>query len=187
VLELKDVNLLDLQTSYMKQDITTQALCAALTPQFQQLADEVKACLIYSRVDQLDNAALDELAWSLHIDWYDSSVPLETKRRLVKDAIKIHRCRGTPYAVEQLIEAYFGDGYIQEWFEYGGAPYMFKVITTNSSVTGDLAAQFTKVLDSVKNIRSHLEEIIISLTGEMETYFAGVMHTGDYLTLEQVV
>jgi len=187
MMDLKNVDLIKLQTSYMKNDPTTQALCAALIPQFQQLADEVKACLIYSRVNELDDIALDELAWQMHIDWYDSTAGLETKRQLVKDAITIHRYRGTPYAVEQLISVYFGDGYVQEWFEYGGEPYMFKVITANTSVTGDQAAQFAKVLNSVKNVRSHLEEIIISLTGEMQTYFAGVMHTGDKLTLKQVV
>ena len=187
MLEIKDVNLLDLQTAYMKQDPTTIALCAALTPQFQQLANEVKLCLIYSRVSELDGVTLDELAGQMHVDWYDSSVEINIKRQLVKDAIKIHRYRGTPYAVEQLIGSYFGDGYVQEWFEYGGEPYMFKVITSNVSVTGDQAEQFTKVLNSVKNVRSHLEEIVISLTGEMQTYFAGILQTGDYLTLEQVV
>jgi len=187
MVNLENVNLMDLQTKYMKEDLTTQALCAALTPQLQQLAVEVGLCLIYSRVAQMNDAVLDELAWSLHIDWYDSSAGLETKRRMIKDAIKIHRYRGTPYAVEQLIEAYFGDGYVQEWFEYGGSPYMFKVVTSNPSVTGDQATQFIKVLNSVKNARSHLEEIIISLTGEMQEYFAGVVQTGDRLQIEQVV
>lgn len=187
MITLENVSLLDLQTGYMKDDPTTKALCLAITPQFRQLADEVKACLIYSRVDQLNDTALDELAWQMHIDWYDAGAELNVKRQLVKDAIMIHRYRGTPYAVEQLVEAYFGDGYVQEWFEYGGDPYMFKVVTSNPSVTGDQAAQFLKVLNSVKNARSHLEEIIISLTGEMQECFADVVHTGDYLTLEQVV
>lgn len=186
-MDLENVDLLSLQTGQMKEDPTTVALCAVLTPQLQQLAEDVNLCLIYSRVNQLDDAILDELAWQFHVDWYDSSAPLETKRRLIKDAIMIHRYRGTPYAVEQLIEAYFGDGYVQEWFEYGGDPYMFKVVTSNPSVTGDQAAQFIKVLNSVKNTRSHLEEIIISLTGEMQEYFAVIVHTGDQLTLEQVV
>jgi len=186
-MDLKNINLLDLQSTYMKQDNTTIALCEALNPQFKQLADEVKACLILSRVNELDNAAIDELAWQLHIDWYDANVDLETKKKIVKTSLVVHKYRGTPFAIEEIIRTYFGDGIIEEWFEYGGDPYTFRVITSNSSVTADLATEFTMAVNSVKNIRSHLEQIIIALSGEINFYLAGVVHTGDNYTIEQVV
>lgn len=187
MMDLKSLDLLSLQTTYMKNDPTTKALCAALNPQFQQLADEVKVCLIYSRIDELDDVALDELAWQLHIEWYDSTVDIEVKKQLIKKAMEVHMYRGTPYAVEEVIQAYFGDGYVQEWFDYGGDPFMFKVITNNPAVTAELANQFIKVLNSVKNIRSHLETIIVALSGEMNFYYAGVVHTGDFIEVRQVV
>ncbi|MFO7153929.1 MAG: phage tail protein I [Caldicoprobacter oshimai] len=187
MITLKDVDLLTLQTSHMKQDPTTRALCAALTPHFRQLADEVKACIIYARLNALDNQALDELAWQLHIDWYDPKASLEVKRQLIKNALKVHRYRGTPYAVEQVIQDYFGDGYIEEWFEYGGQPYHFRVITSNSAVTGEQAAQFAMAVEKVKNIRSRLEQIIITMSAEMPVYLGHVLHTGDFITIEQVV
>lgn len=186
-MDLSNLSLLDLQTSFMKQDITTIAMCNALEPQFRQLSEEVKLCLIYSQIDNLDDATLNELAWQMSIDWYDINANLETKKTIVKNAIKVHRYRGTPYAVEEVIQTYFGDGYVQEWFEYGGEPYMFKVITTNPSVTSELANQFIKVLNSVKNVRSHLEEIIVSLSGEMNIYFGSAVHTGDFLEIRQVM
>ena len=187
MMDLQNIDLLSLQTSYMKQDATIQALCAALTPQFQEIANDINDCFLLPNVDALAEAVLDELAWQMHIDWYDSTVDIAVKRQLIKDSIRIHRYRGTPYAVEELIKTFFGDGYVQEWFEYGGEPGMFKVITSNASVTSDLAVQFIKVLDSVKRKSAHLEEIIISLSGEMELYFAGIVHTGDNLEIRQVV
>ncbi|WP_026486679.1 phage tail protein I [Caldanaerobius polysaccharolyticus] len=187
MMDLSNVDLLNLQTSYMKQDPTTQALCSALNPQFRQLADEVKACLIFSRIDELDDAALDELAWQMHVDWYDANADVEIKRNLIKSAIKVHRYRGTPFAVEEVIQSYFGDGYVQEWFDYGGDPYKFKVVTNNPSVTAEQADQFIKVLNKVKNVRSHLETIIVALSGEMDLYYAGVVHTGDFIEVRQVV
>lgn len=184
---IKNVDLLSLQTSYMKQDPTTQAMCSALNPQFQLLADEVKACLIMSRVNKLDSVALDELAWQLHIDWYDANADIEVKRQLIKNAIKVHRYRGTPYAVEQVIQDYFGDGHVEEWFEYGGEPYHFRVVTSNSSVTGEQAEQFAMAVEKVKNIRSRLEQVIVSMSAEMQIYFGNVLHIGDQITVEQVV
>ena len=184
---LSTINLIDLQTSFMKQDITTQGLCSTLNPKFQELSDEVRQALIFSRVGELDDVALDELAWQMHVDFYDATAEIEIKRQLVKNALIIHKTKGTPFAVEKLIQTIFGDGYVQEWFEYGGEPYMFKVITNNPSVTGEDASKFIKILDSVKNIRSHLEEIMIALSGEMNLYIACVVHTGDNLEIRQVV
>lgn len=187
MINLGNVNLINLQTKHMQQDPTTRALCEALNPHFQQLADEVKACLIYPRVNLLDHAALDELAWQMNITWYDTNADLDIKRQLAKSAIKVHKHRGTPYAVEEVIQTYFGDGYVLEWFEYGGAPYMFKVVTNNPTITGEQANLFIQVLEKVKRKSAHLEAIIIALSGEMNMYYAGVVHTGDRLEIRQVV
>lgn len=187
MMNLKKLDVLSLQTSYMKNDPTTIAMCAAINPQFKKLADEVKNCLIYARIDDLEEAVLDELAWQMDIDWYDANADIDVKQKLIKTAPEIHKTRGTPDAVERIVKTYFSDGYVKEWFEYGGNPYMFKVVTSNPSVTSELAEQFTKVLDSVKNKRSHLESILISLAGEMNLYFSGVVHIGDNIIIRQVV
>lgn len=185
-MNLENIDLLSLQTSYMKQDPTTIAFCAALNPKFKQLADEVKYCLIYSRINDLDDAALDELAWEMHVDWYDANVDIEIKKQLIKNSIKVHRYRGTPQAVEDLIKTYFGDGYVKEWFDYSGQPFMFKVYTSNPAVTAELANRFTMVLNSVKRKSAQLEEIIITLSGNMDVYYGSIVHTGDFLTIRQV-
>ena len=186
-MDLKNIDLLSLQTTQMRQDPTVIAFCTALNPKFKELGEEVVACLIYSRIDYLDSNILDELAFQMHADWYDSTASNEIKRNLIKNALKVHRYRGTPYAVEQVVQDYFGDGYVEEWFEYDGNPYMFRVVTSNASVTSELANQFAMAVNSVKNIRSHLEEIIINISGEMDLYFAGVIQTCDEITIEQVV
>lgn len=194
-MNLNDVDLLKLQTKFMQQDATTKAMCAALNPEIQKLSEEVKECLLLPRVDmtpdelvnELSEELLDELAWELHIEWYDANASIEVKRALIKNSDKVHQYLGTPFAVEQVIQDYFGDGTVEEWFEYGGKPYMFNVRTSNPAVTAGLANQFTMALDSVKNMRSKLEQIIISLSADMNMNFAGVIHTGDDITIEQVV
>ncbi|RII32859.1 phage tail protein I [Clostridium chromiireducens] len=184
---VKNIDLLSLQTAQMQQDPTTKAICAALNSKFQELGEEVKTCLIYSRIDYLSEDILDELAYQMHADWYDMSANIDIKKNLIKNALKVHRYRGTPYAVEQVVQDYFGDGTIEEWFEYGGNPYMFRVVTTNTSVTSELANQFTMAVNSVKNMRSHLEQIIIDISGKIDSYFASVIQICDEITIEQEV
>lgn len=185
--DLKNVDLLKLQTKHMQQDPTTQAMCAALSPQFRQVAEEVKNCLIVPRVDELPEEILDALAYELHVDWYDATASIDVKRNLIKNSDKVHMYLGTPYAVEQVVQDYFGDGYVEEWFEYNGQPYHFRVVTSNPSVTGEQANQFAKAVEKVKNLRSRLEQVIISMTGEMQLYFSNVLQTGDYMEIRQVV
>lgn len=187
MMKVKNLDIIKLQTKHMQQDETTQALSAALTPEFRKLSEEVKQCLLLARVEELSEALLDALAWELHVKWYDATAAIEVKRNLIKNSDKVHMHLGTPYAVEQVIEDYFGDGYVEEWFNYDGEPYKFRVVTTNASVTTDLANQFTMAVETVKNKRSKLEQIIIALSGELNTYLTAVVHTGDILTIEQVV
>lgn len=185
-MDLSNINLLDLQTLSMKNDPTTVAMCESLNPQFQQLANETKLCLIYSRIDYLSEDILDELAYELHIEWYDATAPIEVKRNLVKNSDKVHMYLGTPYAIEQVIQDFFGDGEVEEWFDYGGQPFYFNVITSNPSVTTELATQFTKAIESVKRKSTRLDQIIITLYGQLDMFLAGVVHTGDNYTVRQV-
>lgn len=182
-MDLKNVDLLSLQTSAMKADPTIQALCAALTPQFQQLANEVKLCMIYNRIDGLDEAALDELAWQMHIDWYDATADISIKSQLIRTANDVHAKLGTPAAVEDVVKAYFGNGQVQEWWEYGGTNGMFNVLTTNGAVTDTLAAQFARVIEPVKRKSQHLDQVIINLSGTEPEFHACIVHVGDFIKI----
>ena len=51
-MDLNDIDLLILQTSYMQKDNFVQALCKALNPYFQQLSDNVRLVYIYGRIDE---------------------------------------------------------------------------------------------------------------------------------------
>jgi hypothetical protein len=117
---LKTVDVLSLQTKFMKQDTAVRGFSAALTPQIRKLAEETGWVAIYSRIDELPEEVLDILAWQFGALWYDVDSPIEVKREAIKQAIEIHKIKGTPAAVQRVIEIYFSDGDVEEWFQYGG-------------------------------------------------------------------
>jgi phage tail P2-like protein len=137
-------------------------------------------------MDNLPEHLLDILAYEEHVDFYDPSLSIEQKRQLIDRSYFFHRKKGTPAAVEQLIQIVFGEGRVEEWFEYGGNPGYFKVVTSNTAVTQELADQFIRALDSVKRESAWLEKVEISQTESMPLYFGGVVHIGDKLSLKQV-
>lgn len=186
-MRLSDADIKALLPVFMRSDEAVIGLADGVNALIKALAAKVILLRVWDQIDNMSEAELDELAWELNATWYSKDADITTKRELIKKSDLIHAKLGTKWAVEQVISTYFGDGIVQEWFEYGGEPFKFKVITTNASVTNEQASLFLKALNAVKNLRSHLEEIVISLSGEMPLYFAGVVHTGDFLEIRQVV
>ena len=145
----------------LKNDPDMMALAQTISAQLQTTAAEVRKNVIYARIDELDEATLDVLAYDLHVDWYDYSYPVEVKRRTIRDSIQVHRRLGTKYAVEKALGAVYPGTKVEEWFEYGGDPYKFRVVigATEAGITADRQATVLDRVRFYKNLRSHLEAI----------------------------
>ena len=124
----------------------------------------------WDKIDQLSDAELDEMAWELNIQWYDSTAPIAAKRAVIRNSDRVYAKLGTPYAVEQIVADYFGTGEVREWYQYGGQPHHFKVLSDNPSLVNSNLDLFLKLLRTVKRRSSWLDAILICLTGEMFLY-----------------
>lgn len=185
--KLNEVSLMDLLPPNLTRDAGVAAAAAALDEEFRKVLGLVSDLSYFSRLDNLSSEEADELAWQFHVDFYDPNMPLDTKRALVKNSFAWHRRKGTPSAVEELISTVFGDGEIEEWYEFGGDPGTFRVITSNADATDTQAEQFMAALDTIKRASAHLDAIQVSVADDMPVYFGFAVHTGSYLTVEQVM
>lgn len=166
-MKLSTLEFLRLLPAFMRGDLAIQGLAAGLDGIIPGLDASVNRLTTWDHIDELSENELDGLAWELNILWYDKSANLETKRQLVKDSDKVYQHLGTKWAVENVIQTYFGDGYIREWFEYNGEPGYFRIYSTNPTLTDERLTEFLNILDKVKRHSSKLEGIHITLTGRM--------------------
>ena len=113
---------------------------------------------VYAAIHKLRDEELDLLALELNAQYYDNNLNINVKRGIIKNAIKWHCSAGTPAAVQELIEVVFGAGSVREWWEYGGEPYFFRV-RAEVSLTESAIDRFTRIIQNVKNTRSHLEAV----------------------------
>lgn len=167
MVDLKNINLLEMQSRYMQGDTTTRALCAALTPILRELGSKTEEVLLYPRIEQLSGAVLDILAWGFHVDAYDSLADDVEKRRMIKNSLLIHKFKGTAFSVRKIVEGVFGDaGTIQEWFQYSGDPYHFRVdvYCQSRGVTAAEQLRALQLVNAGKNLRSELDGIRLILT-----------------------
>jgi len=122
--------------------------------------------LIIYIVDNVEASALPHLAEQFHVTgnegWLLAGSKLE-QRQLIKESIKIHKIKGTKAAVKNVLQALNLNGTIQEWFEYSGDPYHFRILITLNDRAYDAGTfdLLKKMIDEYKNVRSVLEEINI--------------------------
>ncbi|MDA3732029.1 phage tail protein [Niameybacter massiliensis] len=182
-MELGKVSMLSLQTGSMKHDPTTCAMSKVLSDVFNAI--DTEKSLIRTQLDTLTEEILDLIAVEKNIFWYDSNSDIDIKRNIIRNCNKVFRTLGTNYAIEQVIADYFGDGQIEEWYEYDGQPYHFRVLTTNTKVTGELADQFHKAVEAVKRKSTRLHEVLVIMSANLNLYYGFIVHTGDKIIIRQ--
>lgn len=159
------VSVEDLLPSSLARSQTVRNVAKACGASLHDVVDRMSGLLIYSRIDELDEAVVDDLAWQFHVDFYDTGLNLTQKRALVKSAIKDHKYKGTPWAVKSVIKAIRGDVVLQDWYQYGGEAYHFRVNGfAGPIVSADELTRLVAAIDSVKNVRSWLDGITFGRT-----------------------
>jgi len=171
----------------LAQDENIQALTTALDKELEKIEAQIINVLILPRIDQIeDEELLDLLAWQFHIEGYELAQNIEEKRNLIKRAIELHRYKGTKYAIKRVLEALGLEGRVQEWFEYNGQPYHFKVEINllDVGLSEETLNNLENLINQYKNVRSWLESITAYLTTRNKRPAVGLQTlTGEYVTI----
>lgn len=169
--DIYSVNFAEYLPEPLKQDPKIQALASALTGQLLQVSENIDSVLIFSRFDELPEELIDILAFDMHVDWYDYSYPLDIKREILKDSVRVHKKMGTVYAVETAVRALHGDCKILEWFEYGGTPHCFKLILGQDKYKLDTnLEEIIRRVYMYKRLSAHLEAIELKKSIKKKVY-----------------
>lgn len=134
---------------------------------------------IYKKLDELFGARLDEFDVSLIATNPDlipakllphlaASFDIETNganeqsiRKLIKNAFIIKK--GTVESIKVALKSFFAGASIEEWHQYGGEPYFFRVKVLLDGVSFDSWDKLEAIVSTYKNVRSVLDRISIEL------------------------
>lgn len=131
--------------------------------------------LMFLFIDECDVRILPLLAKAFHIEglegWLFASSDKE-KRNLLKEALLIHRYKGTKAALKRVLRVINVTGTIEEWFENRGRPMYFKVLLEvfDKPLTLETETRLIQLINEFKNVRSKLEVIEIYLTQKANMY-----------------
>lgn len=159
------------------------ALSEALGLALGKTLDYTDESQIYTRLDTAPETVLDVLAVDWKIDWYDTELTVEQKRRIVKTALTVRRLMGTAAAVKLQVHAIYPEATVTEWFQYDGRPGCFRV-SLPLPKEGITAAEYRRLRTGIlttKNERSHLD--VIDIQHECEA----MVITGGCCSMSQII
>jgi len=181
-------NILSVLPDVLAQDEEMNALAVSIASVLADRSSEIENLSIYSRIEQLPEELLDILAYDFKCDWWDYDYSLSEKRETLKKCWYIHKHKGTPSAVETALSAIYPDSKVEEWFEYSGQPYHFRIIIPidQSSLDPAKHARVMELINYYKNLRSVLDSVEYNGTTTSITVYTATSPVAVHITNKAV-
>ena len=185
-------NMLSALPSVLRSDTSAKALAEVTAEAIENRITENQSGMVYINIDIQEEDLLDILAKDFKVDWWSADYTLEEKRDILKKSWHVHRLLGTKAAVESAISSVYGSAHVEEWFEYSGQPYHFRVLIDSEETMADsdkLKTVISKII-YYKNLRSELDDINFSQTQEFpKRYIGTAVQAANYttLTMDEVI
>ncbi|WP_392430775.1 phage tail protein I [Edwardsiella piscicida] len=128
---------------------------------------------------------LPYLAWARSVNRWDKNWPEQTKRAVIRASWKIHRHKGTIYALRQAVEPF---GYllkVNEWWQTGGeqGTFSLEIGVRDQGITDETYRELERLINDAKPTSRHLAGLVISLTSCGPAYVGASCYDGDMLTV----
>lgn len=120
----------------------------------------------YERIDTMSHQELDLFAEEVDADFYECDLEITEERELCKTAFAIQSIKGTPYAVERILNIFYKNSKLLEFPEFNGEPGTFKVEIKGVSEIEKIKKIETKV-NLTKKHSQHFTGLIFRNNSEL--------------------
>ena len=137
MIKLYDALLTDALPRIVAEQPWVRAYALALRRIVQRIIDATAKTKSVADIDALSEEVLDALAVELRSPVYEQTMPVETKRAIIKNGIYYFLQAGTAAAVEQLLTDIYSTAHTEDWFEYEGERGHFRIVVDVTDATGE--------------------------------------------------
>ena len=146
--------------AFLLADKNGYAMAKAIEAMLKYMIERVQIGIdTLKDVEKMPEWRLDEMAWELNC-LYDYNANIEAKRRWIRDATPLAAALGTPQAIYNYLEGYFDEVELEEYWQYGGEPFHFRV-TVSGEWTAENEAWARKAIAASQNVRSILDDFSV--------------------------
>lgn len=157
----------------LKKYKNLRTLAIEFEKNIKEIISEVSKLAIYKNLEQQSDEVLSELAYQYTIDNWKETLTKEIKIKLIKNAYWAHAKKGTKAAITENLKKLNYPLEVQEWYEYNGEPFTFKITTNNLNTNTNWIDELVYILEKYKNCRSILDTVEIETDREKVKYRIG--------------
>ena len=177
---IKNVSLIELVPPNLQNNPDIIAVSRAADKQWQKFAGKLNEVLTYADIEGVTPEVLNMLAVEMNVDFYDQDLPLSKCRALVKNGYTYKYRKGTVRAVRQVVSDAYDKANVEEWSDYGGEPYHFRITTEAAMPDENTINKMFKAVQAVQNVRSKLDYLGALKDVGLTEYWGFVMHQSQY-------
>lgn len=157
---------------FLLNDPNGYALAKAIEKAFRICAEAAQRGIdIIQDPYKMPEWRLDERAGELNCI-YDYNGTIEQKRYWIINATYLFQTYGTPQAIYNFLEGFFQNIKVEEYWEYGGDLFHFRVAVSDPNNDQAKLDWAIKAIGGVKNCRSILDDVFFE-------NFAGILVSAD--------
>ena len=169
-------------------DPRVEHLAQSLQQSVNDMLEWVDKINYRDNLEKLPDEIIEHLLWESHITWSEGlalASSREQKINLIHRSEELHRLKGTPAAIELVCSLLNVNSKMEEWFEYEGEPYHFKLKLriTDKGLNENTVKLLEALVMEYKNVRSYLEAINIYLTSVGHFYTAATTTTHEKISV----
>ena len=127
------------------------------------------------------------LAWGMSVDEWDSTWTDTQKRGAIRASFYVHQRKGTIGSVRAALNALGLNLEIVEWFNDApaAAPYTFRITigVDQDSVSQQQLLPILSIVDSTKNLRSHLAQVAVNAASKSRVNISAVTVSGNNISV----
>ncbi|WP_314163386.1 phage tail protein I [Lachnoanaerobaculum gingivalis] len=169
MIKYNDAELISVLPHLLSSDPDIAAISYAYKKAMAKLIVISAQTVLYADIENMDEELLDLMALECRTQYYKGDLPIETKRKLVKNSLIWHQKAGTIGAVNELIDTVLGEGEVVEWFNFGGDPGTFKILTS-AKLSDSSLKYFQEIISNIKNMGSSLISVEQSCKIDVDLY-----------------
>lgn len=185
---LLDIPLTELVPDSILSDPKVVAAARAIQGELDLLLETPAEIEFFGDLDDLPMPVMQMLAWEMGLSAIEWQLALtdDDKRQLVRDAYEINRLRGTRRSLERVFEILNMTATIEEWWEYGGDPYTFRISVLEIGGRGILPEEYAlidQLIYAYKPLRSWMDSILFMVTSRGELCVTTKLLSADTITV----
>lgn len=139
----------------------------------KNLIDNIKYLVFLDRIMEMGEEELFYVAKELHVDYFDSSMSLQEKRKACINSLEFHSLNGTVAGLEKVLKIFFENATLKEWHNSNLKNGYFRI-----EIAGNVPENLSEVKKRIEKVKkkSQILEKMVFLTNSNQGLFYGFHH-----------